>query len=124
MYNNSFTINDDFYSNFSLRGKKYFERKRALEAANNRAKEINVLLNLPTPTKESIPTKEGEPVKDILIAEPIKEILIKEPTKEILIAEPKAAEPTTSKIKKYIIPSIIGGVLLVTGIIFLYKRNK
>ena len=83
MYNNSFTINDDFYSNFSLRGKKYFERKRALEAANNRAKEINVLLNLPTPTKESIPTKEAEPVKDILIAEPVKDILIKEPTKEM-----------------------------------------
>ena len=79
---------------------------------------------MPTPTKESIPTKEAEPVKDILIAEPIKEILIKEPTKEILIAEPKEAEATTSKIKKYIIPSIIGGVLLVTGIIRIWKRNK
>ena len=28
MYNNSFTINDDFYSNFSLRGKKIFLKEK------------------------------------------------------------------------------------------------
>ena len=45
--NNTSFIDDDGFSNFSLRGKKYFARKRTLAAANTRTNELNTLINAP-----------------------------------------------------------------------------
>jgi hypothetical protein len=144
-------VDDDGFSNFSLRGKKYFERKRTLAAANTRTNELNALINAPdviqiAPLPINIKAVPVNPTSLLDIGEvnpnvntasstnvalpaptPIPSPIITPMSNEAIPSESTITVPTlgtvTSKNNKLFLPSIIGAALLIGVVVFLKKKK-
>jgi hypothetical protein len=147
--NTSF-VDDDGFSNFSLRGKKYHARKRAIEEANKKANELNALINAPdvlAPLPVTPPVLPVNPATLLDIGEVNPNIPVRpNPTLPLVPTDAKVTStsttPTgaevkpsesgitapnlgtsTSKKNKFILPSVLGAALLVGLLVFLKKKK-
>jgi hypothetical protein len=114
-YANGIFVDDDGYSNFSLRGKKYHARKRADEEARQKAGAYDVILK----DKEEQDKKDAEAKAKAELDAKIQEEAQK------LVAD-KLASMQPPKTKSNKLPLIIGGVAVIGIVTFLLikKLNK
>jgi hypothetical protein len=148
--NNTTFVDDNGYSNFSLRGKKYFERKRTLAAANTRTNELNTLINAPdvidtVPLPVNPPPVPVNPATLLDIGEvnpnvPVRpnptlplvptdaKVTATPTTNEVISSETSTTLPnlgtSTTKNNKIILPTIVGAALLTVVLVVLLKKKK
>ena len=115
MWQNNTFIDDNSYSNFSLRGKKYHARKREQEEANKKAGAYDVLMQDKAEQDKKDAEAKAKAEKDAKIQEEAQK----------LVADKLATTQPPASTKSYKIPLIIGGVSLVSiVVIVLVLKNK
>lgn len=146
--NNMSFVDDDSFSNFSLRGKKYHARKRAVAAANTRTNELNTLISSPdviltVPIPVNPPPVPVNPATLLDIGEVNPNVPVRpNPTLPLVPTDAKVTSTTTTptsaeenpivssttdisspKYKKFIVPYVLGAALLVGLLVFLKKKK-
>lgn len=115
MWQSNTFIDDNSYSNFSLRGKRYHARKREQEEAKNKAGAYDVLMQEKAEQDKKDAEAKAKAEMDAKTEEEAKKLIAQQ-----------GLQNNPAPVKSYKIPLIIGGVAIlgIVTIFLIKKLNK